>query len=309
MTDISFKNRIIALVSFSLAALILALRNVSTFSLIFFAFFGIVLFFADRILNEEKIKERTVLAFFIFAVCYQTFFQIFYRTHETNRMLMAASALAIFLASVFALTDIKKLPYAIFSAPLICLLDIKIATAYCVLLLSFTSVKLMLELNAKKSGKKTKTAKKNKNKENSEIKIKPMTLISVSMVTCVVCTAFCIYSFFKNKTYATESLNYFFTQFKNTVGFVLFIVYFLVKLVKSKLRINAAIILGLALNIAAAVLFTYYSGWEYFSLFIVSSTIFLGLVCLESEKIISEIKADYQNHKYLFFIGLLCMLQ
>lgn len=305
MTDLSLKNRIITLIAFIFAAVILTLRSVLAFNFIFFLFVGVVLFFADKIINSEKIKERTVLAFFVFATCYQTFFQIFNRIHENNRQLLVASALAVFLAAVFAATDIKKLPYSIFSAPLLCLLDVRIATPYTILLLSFSVIKLILESKTTKSGKK----KKKSNQEKEKGSVDPITVLSLSIVTSIACAAFCAYSFFKNKVLSTENLDYLFTHFKNSIGFVIFIVYFLVKLIKSNLRIKPVIIICLALNIAVSVLFAIYYGWAYFSLVLLSSTLLLGLICLESEDVTKSIRSDFLNHKYIFLAGLLCLIQ
>lgn len=305
MTDLSFKNRIIALISFTFAALILTLRNALFFNFIFFLFTGVVIFFADKIINNEKIKERTALAFFVFATCYQTFFQVFNRIHENNRQLLAASALAVFLAAAFAATDIKKLPYAVFSAPLLCLLDIKIAASYSLFLLFYSVTKLAIETRTGKSGKK----KKKSNQQKDKNSVEPITVILVSVVTSVACTAFCAYSFFKNRVLSMENFDYLFTHFKNTIGFVIFIVYFLVKLIKSNLRINVVVIVCLALGIAASVLFAIYYGWAYFSLALIASVFFLGLTCLESEGVTNSIKADCQNNKYIFIAGLLCLIQ
>lgn len=305
MTDLSLKNRILTLVSFVFAAFILTLRSALVFNFVFFLFTGVVLFFADKILNSEKIKERTALAFFVFATCYQTFFQIFNRIHENNRQLLAASALAVFLAAVFAATDIKKLPYSVFSAPLLCLLDVRIATSYALLLLSFSVVKLTLGSKTTKSGKKKK--KFNQEKEKGSVNL--TTVLAISVVTSIACAAFCAYSFFKNKVLSAENLDYLFTHFKNTIGFVIFIVYFLIKLMRSSLRIKPVIIICLALNIAVSVLFAVYYGWAYFSLALISTTLLSGLTCLESEDVTNSIKSDFLNHKYIFLAGLLCLIQ
>ncbi len=309
MTDISLKNRIITLVSFALAAIILTFRSALLFTLVFFVFTGIALFFADRIINSEKIKERTAVAFLVFAACYQTFYQCFNRVHSNTRQLMTAAAVTVFLAAVFALTDSKKLLYSIFSAPLLCLLDTKVALTYCLLLLSFSVTKLELTIRTDKRTKKNaKNKKKQKDdKKTGEPDIKKVILLSI--FTSAVCLAFCIYSVFKNSIRSTENLDYLFTQFKNVTGFIICIIYLLIKLVKSDLRVNALAIVGVFLNISAAIFFALNYGWAFLSLFLVSASIFLGLICLESKNVIAEIQTEYSNHRYLFIIGILCMLR
>lgn len=309
MTDISLKNRIIALVSFALAAIILSLRSALPFTLVFFVFTGIALFFADRIINSEKIKERTAVAFLVFAACYQTFYQCFNRVHANNRQLMTAAAVTVFLAAVFALTDSKKLPYSIFSAPLLCLLDTKVALTYCLLLLSFSVTKLELTIRTDKRTKKNKKNKKTQKDDQKTGEPDTKKVILLSILASAVCLAFCIYSVFKNSIRSTESLDYLFTQFKNVTGFIIFIIYLLIKLIKSDLRVNALATVGVFLNISAAIFFALNYGWTFLSLFSVSATIFLGLICMESENVIAEIQTDYSNHRYLFIIVILCMLR
>lgn len=304
MTDLSVKNRIIALSSFFCISILLTIRSSLPFTLVFFACMGLVVFFADKILSNEKIKQYTLFAFFVFAACYQTFYQIFNRIHIHINQLMVAAALAIFLAAVFAATDRKKFPYSILCAPLICLLDTRIASAYCILLLSFSIVSIQLEKGVKQK-------RKNIGKKSTEDmrKLSPLTVNLISVVTSVLCFAFCIYSTIREGNAVVENSNYLLQFFKNTFGFSILLIYLLVKLIQSNLKVNVGIIFGLVMFIASAIFFTINLGWSFFSLFLISVNMFLGLVCLESEDIINEIKKDYHNHKYLFFIEFLCLLQ
>ncbi len=312
MTDISVKNRIIALASFAFAALILTIRSVLPFTFVFFGCIGLVIFFSDKILNSEKIKNRTVFAFFVSAACYHTFYQIFFRVHDNNKQLMAASAIALFLAAVFAATDIKNLPYSILAAVLICFLDMRIAASYGLLLLTFSIVKFQLELKGNKfrknQGKKKKSKKKSKDsKENPGVD--PFFVVIVSIIVCIVCLCFCIDSVFKNEIRTAESIDYILKQFKNTFGILILIVYLLIKLMRSEIKAKISIIAGLVLNIAPIPLYLTNYGWSFVSLFIISTTLFLVLVCLESGDIIDSIKEDFRNHKYLCLTELLLLLQ
>ena len=314
MIDISLKHRIIAIASFSFAAIVLTVRSILPFTFVFFACMALVIFFADKMLNSEKIKERTALAFFVFAACYQTFYQIFNRVHENNKQLMAAAALALFLAAVFAATNIKNLPYSILAAIIICFLDIKIAAAYCLFLLTFSIVKFQLELKGNKfrknSGKKQKKKSKKKAKDDKDsTEIDPFFVVIISIIVSIVCLAFCIDNVLKNELHITESIDYVFKFFKNFVGFAIFIVYLIMKLMRSEIKAKAGIIAGFILNLLPIPLYLENYGWCYVSLFTISSILFLGIVCLESEDIINSIKDDCRNHRFLFFTELLLLLQ
>lgn len=304
MTDLSLKNRIFALVAFTFSALILSFRSALYFTLVLFVCLGTVLFFADKLLDNKKIKERTAFAFFVSAACYQTFYQIFNRVHDNNKQLMAAAAIAFFLAAVFAATDIKKLPYCILAAPLICFLDTRIAGAYCILLLTLSIVKIRLVPERNKSVKK-------KNSKNSSKKsdLNQFTVTIVSIIVSLGCLAFCLYTVFQNENRTTETLDYLLRYFKNTLGFSILIVYFTIKLMRSNVKAKVAVIIGIILHIAATPLYLINYGWSFASLFIISTALFLGLVCLENNYIVDSIKDDCRNHRYLFLVELLCLLQ
>lgn len=304
MTDLNKKDRILTIVTFSLFSLLITMQASSVFALTFFCCIGLVLFFSDRILNPQKINNRTLFSFFAFACCYQTFYQIFNILPGNGKQLMVASSLAIFLAAVFAATDRTKYPYSVFCIPLICLLDTRVASAYCVLMLSFSIFLLFLESDKskKKSGKKTK-------KNNKNAQIKPVTVARISVALSIVALAFCVHYTLKQNATVIENTDYLFSHFKNSFGFTASVVYLLIKLLKNKTDFKCGIIVGLILFIAATVFFTINYGWAFFSLFLVSLNIFLGLICFENDETISSIKDDYRNHKYAFIIGLLCLLQ
>lgn len=313
MTDISLKNRIITILSFTFAAVILSVRNALTFTLVFFVCLFPVLFFADKILNSEKIKERTAFAFFVFAVCYQTFFQFFNRTHENTMQLMIASALALFLAGVFAATSVKNLPYSILVAIIICFLDIRLASAYSFFLLTFSIVKLQLEIKGNKFRKSSQKKKNNKKKKNDKVKEKeeldPFFTVIISIIVSAACLVYCINAVFKNELRITESIDYLLTQFKNTVGFSILILYLLIKLLRSEIKAKTSIIIGLVLNIVPIPLYFINYGWCTFSLFLVSTALFLVLVCFENGDIIDSVKDSFHKHKYIFFVEILLLLQ
>lgn len=311
MTDISLKHRIIAVISFALVSVVLSVRSALTFTLVFFACMSLVVFFADKMLNNEKIKERTALGFFVFAACYQTFYQLFNRTHENNKQLMVAAALALFLAGVFAATEIKNFPYSVLAATLICFLDIRIAAPYCLVMLTFSIVKFQLELKGNKfrknSGKKKKSKKKNKETDKPESD--PFFVIIISVLVSIVCLVFCIDAVFKNEIRMVETIDYALKNFKNFFGFAIFMIYLLIKLMRSEIKAKIGIVAGFILNLLPIPLYFENYGWSFVSMAFVSTIFFLGLICLEREDIADSIKEDCRNHRFLFFTELLLMLQ
>jgi hypothetical protein len=307
LTDLSVKNRIVALSSFVLLSVVLTIRNVNLFTFILFGFLGLVIFFADKILDNQKIQERTLSALFTFAVCYQTFLQLFNLTYDNFRQLLVSAAFAIFLAAVFVATDRKKFPYAVVSAPLICLLDVRTASAYCTLLLSLSIVLFISESRNKKSGKKS--SKKKAKKQDGKVEPEPITVILISIFLSIAGLVFCVYSALKNGIPVIENITFFFSQYKNTLGCIILIAYLFIKLIKSNLRATVHIVAGLFIHIAAMIFFTVIYGWTLLSLFLLSAIMFLGIVCLESEETVNEIKSDCHNHRYLFLVGMLCLLQ
>lgn len=296
MKDISIKNRIIAVASFLLVALILTVRSAWPFTFVFFGGIGLVLFFADKIISNEKIHNRTVFAFCIFGTCYQTFYQIFNHAHETGKQTVIVLSITVFLAAVLALTDKNKLVFATLAAPLLCITDIRIAICYAVLLLSFSFVIL--------GSDKTESPKKSKSKSRIDKRKLPF----LSAVLSVACIVIGIYLSIKSQGRGPERIDHLFFYFKNTLGFLVAAVYLSVKIFRHSFRAKSAVLLGIVLNVVSIIFLTATYGWTIFSLSCVSLDFFLLLCCMESADITQAIKTDYHNNKYLFYTGFLLML-
>ncbi len=300
MKDISTKNRIIALTAFLFAALILTVRSAWPFTFVFFGSIGLMLLFADKIINSEKIKNRTIFAFCVFGACYQTFYQIFNRVHEIDKQAVEIIAIAVFFAAVLALTDRNKLIFPILAAPLLCFLDIRIAICYIILLLSFTVV--LFAINSSANSKKTKPASKSKSP------ITTKNLLILSFVISIVCLGVCIYLAFQSQSRRPERIEHLFFYFKNTLGFLVAAVYLFLKVFRLDFKARTGVLIGIVLHIATMILLAVTFGWTIFSLSCVSLVFFLLLSCLESADITQAIKTDYHNNKYLFYSGFLLML-
>lgn len=299
MTDISTKNRILSILGFAVFSVVLTLQKAYPLLLVFFAFSGIVIFFADKILDGEKIKNKTATAFLVFFLSFQTFYQLFYREHETIRQILACAGTAVFLAAVFTLTDKSKVLYSIIAAPLLCVLNVQIAIYYSIILLSFSAVKLKMLTDVKE--KKTKSKKK-------ESLLSTKNLLFASLATGIAVFGICLYLNLTKTTRPPENISYFFSYFKNTLGFLILSVYLVIKLFKNKFHAKPVIAVGLLINLVATVCLTADSGWINFSLGWITLNLFLVLCCSESKEITDSVKSDFCNHKYLFFAAILLML-
>lgn len=299
MTDISTKNRILSILGFAVFSVVLTLQKAYLLLLVFFSFSGIVIFFADKILDGEKIKEKTATAFLVFFLSFQTFYQLFYREHETVRQILACAGAAVFLAAVFTLTDKRKVLYSIIAAPLLCVLNVQIAVYYSVILLSFSAVKLKMLTDVKE--KKTKSKKK-------ESLLSPKNLLFASLATGIAVFGICLYLNLTKTTRPPENISYLFSYFKNSLGFLILSVYLVIKLFKNNFNAKPVIAVGLLINLVATVCLTADSGWINFSLGWISLNTFLILCCSESKEITDSVKSDFYNHKYLFFAAILLML-
>lgn len=312
MTDLSLKNKIIAIASYLCTAVVLTYQKNYIFSMIYFVCVGLVLFFADKLFDSEKVKEKTLCAFLLTSVAYQTLSQIYFSTHERNKQLMVAAAAAIFVAIIFAMTDKTKLSYTIIAAPVLCLLDLKIALCYSSIVIAWSVTNI---LRGERHDKKVsnKKSKKNKSDKKSAVlsSVEPRTILISTALVSIICFAVCIYFSAKKETAVIEKYDYILQQFKNTIGFVIALVYLLIKALKLNTRpaVRISIVAGILLCIVPVTFFVKVYGWASVSLSLICSIAYLGLICFENEQIIQSIKDDYSKNKYLFWVLLLLMLR
>lgn len=313
MTDLSLKNKIIAIISYIFTAAVIVYQNNYFFSVVYFACIGLVLFFADKIFDNEKIKEKTLCSFLFFSVSHQTLFQIFFVIHENNKHLPIASSVAIFVAVVFAMTDKSKLMYAIVASPILCFLDPRIALCFSSMLSAWSVSELLLKDKTEACVTKNKKRKKKQSeKEKSQIlAVEPKKMLIASALTGIVCFGLSIYLALQKQNIVIENSNYFIHQFKNTIGFVIALIYMLIKLFRNTKKIGAKIsfIPGTLLCIVPVTFFIPVYGWSILSLSLICSIVYTGLLCFENDQIIQAIKDDYAKSKYLFWILLLLMLR
>jgi hypothetical protein len=303
LTDISIKNRITAIVAYIVAASVLTVQYHQPTAIIYFFAVGIVLLLSDKLFDRTKVTHPTVTAFVVSVLCNQTFFQIFYKTHDSIKQLLTALAVAAFLTGVFALTDEKKYWLSFVAAPIISLANYRIAFCYCILTLSFSVVKL-LSVEKRKTESVQKGKKKNASAQTS---LPTYNLLIISAVISAVCLLACIYPAIKDVSSTIENYRYFLIHFKNSPFILIASVYLLIRLLKGTTRAKAVIIVGFALHVISAVAFCIIYGWTMLSLFLISCLLFCALNCLEYEIIADSIKADFSKHKYLLSALILCM--
>lgn len=317
MTDIIKRDKIIACFSFVFSAIVLSYQEFSRFSLIYFAVIGLVLLFADKVFDNEKIKEKTLCAFILTAISHQTFYQIFSTVHESNQQLMTASACAIFIAAAFAMTDKNKTAYSIVAAPLLCFLDLRIGICFGLLLFtaSFSSFiseegKFLSKATSDKGAKKK--PKTNNNKSTSDIaSLNPKLLFAFAALTGLICFAVCIYLTYKNSTHSIENYKYLIKHFKHLTGFAILAIYLLIKIFRSNLSKSVKFIapLSMILCLATGFLLLSFHGWSYFSLISIVCIVYAGLACLNNNEIVESVKEDYNRNKYLFWVLLILIFR
>lgn len=312
MTDLSLKNKIIAIASYLCTAVVLTYQKNYIFSMIYFVCVGLVLFFADKLFDSKKIKEKTLCAFLLTSVAYQTLSQIYFSSHEKNKQLMVAAAVAILVAILFAMTDKSKLSYTIVVAPVLCLLDLRIALCYSCTVIAWAVTNVILGERHDKKVINKKTKKNKVDKKSVDLSsVEQRTLFISTALVSIICFAVCIYFSAKKETAVIEKYDYILQQFKNTIGFVIALIYLLIKALKlnTKPAVRISIVAGILLCIVPVTFFVKVYGWASVSLALICSIAYLGLICFENEQIIQSIKDDYSKSKYLFWVLLLLMLR
>ncbi|MBR6531322.1 MAG: hypothetical protein IKT61_02350 [Clostridia bacterium] len=288
MTDLNKKERLIAILCYLAFSAVLTFQRHYLLALVYFACVGVVILFADKLIQHDALSSKTLCAFFITAVGYQTTFEIFFADHESFNQILSAVAVAVFFAGIFALTDEKMLPWCIGAIPLLCVLNIKLAIGLSVLMLCLSIVRL---------------------KHFANLKSRDRTLLVTSVVVSILGVAIGVILTVISDKYFLEGYNYLLQRFKNPVFLLAVTVYLTVKLLRSKFQAKRNFFICLAVIIASTVFTTLTLGWSSFALFCFIAPVFVGLLCLRDKKIVKQIKADYEKHKFIFWTTLVCILQ
>lgn len=296
-SSLSKKNRIIIVVAYLILSMIISSRKQHYFSLIYFAAVGIVDFLSYKFLKEDLFNEKPLAVAFFAAISHNTMYELFYTTHGNLEQLMTAFAIAIFFAGIFAATDTARLPYCIFAVPVLCFLNLRIAICYSVLLLSISLVYLQV----------TKYSSKTKKKKDEKFSKKSIAIISIAI--CITSLAICIYLALKPTNQIKENFTYYLTNYKNNLAVAVVSVYLLIKLIKRDFELKVSMLIGLLIQIAVAIFATVFLAFSALSLSLLCIAALLAFCCLQSNGIVEEIKTDYQNNKYLFWVLIICLLQ
>ena len=281
MTDLNKKERLLFTVCYLTCAAVLTFLRHDVIALIYFAFTFLPVAFADRLIKSDVIRHKTLTAFFITAVGYQTTFEIFFSVHKDFNQILSAVGIGLFYTCILMLTDESKLPWCICAVPVLCGLNIKIAIGYCVLLICIAVMTLRKSARLSALG------------------------LAAGLSGFIVCAA----SALTTGGYFLESNDYLLSRFKNPLFLIIITAYLTIKLFKSKGISLPKLCLCLALTVSTAVFATLTLGWAVFSLMCLILTVFIGIRCLESTNAINTIKADFTKNKFIFIAVIICALQ
>lgn len=282
MTDLNKREKIIAVICYLAYSAVLTLQRHEPFALIYFTFVALAVFFADKLIKSDTIKCKTLTAFFITAVGYQTTFEIFYSVHNDFKQILSAVAVAVFYGCVFMLTDKSMLSWCIGAVPVLCALNVRIAIGFCVLLLCLSVMSL---------GKKA-----------AKINLISTAISAAGLIACIIIALTADGYFLENSRYLLE-------RFKNPVFLIIIAAYLAVKLIRNKAVSTAKFCICLALTVAVTVFATLTLGWTVFALMSLCLPLLLGLVCLNDSRTASAIRSDFEKNKLIFISVIICSLQ
>lgn len=282
MTDLNKKEKLTGILCYLSYAAVLTFQRHDLISLVYFAFTAVTVLLADKLIKCDAIKTKTLAAFFVTAVGFQTTFEIFYISHSDMKQTLSAVAVAIFYACIFMLTDKARLPWCLGAVPVLCVLNVRIAIGYCVLVLCLSLIKI-----GNKADKGTVAG------------------IAVGAAGLVACIALALTA----DRYFIENSSYLLSRFKNPLFLIIIAAYLLAKLIKAGACDNRRIIVCAVLFIAVTVFATLTLGWSAFSLLCLCMPLFCGILCPADSRIATVIKADFNRHKFIFFAIIICALQ
>lgn len=292
MTDLVKKEKVAGIICYLVYSAILTYQNRTLLSLVYFFAVAVVILFSDKLFSENIPVRKTLTAFLITAVGYQSLFGIFRSVHNDIKQVLTAVAVAVFFACVFAFTDKKKFPFCIVAAPGLCFLNVKIAVCYSVFLLCLSIMGAV-------------SAKYNENKKGLSHK----NLAMISIAVSVICFGAGLYLLINTDNYIIENLKYLLVQFKNPPALIIASIYLAVILFRSGDVNKTLLVICITVFVATTILTTILFGWSLFAVFCLSIPLFLGILCLNDAKTVNLIKSDYKKHKFIFWIIIVCALQ
>ncbi len=283
MTDLSNKNKIITALAFICYSAVLVFCNYYAFSAVYFIAVGAVIALACITLADCEIKNKTVAAFLVTATGYEAFFAAFHTSHTSDRRLMAAIAVFVFFSGVFLLTHKKLLPLSIAAAPVLCILNLKIAACYCAVLLCHGIVDASIS-----KGKKAAVS---------------------AVIIGAVCLAVCAVLALTGSGIIKENINFLLSRFKNLPAVIASAVYLAVRTFRCNKTLRKPLTVSLIILTASTVFFCVTLGWTALAIMLFTAALFLGLCCVRDKNTLSAVISDYHAHRYLFVFVAVCLLQ
>ena len=281
MTDLNKKERLLFAVCYLACTAVLTFLRHDPIALVYFACSAAPVIFADRLIKNDGIKSRTLTAFFLTAVGYQTTFELFYSVHNDYKQALSAVGVGIFYTCILMLTDEKKFPWCIGAVPVLCGLNIRLAIGYCVLLTCVSVASL---------------------KKSARV---PAIGTAVGTAGFILCAVLAL----TKDGYFLESRDYLLSRFKNPLFLLIIAAYLAVKLVKARGISTVKLGICLALTVGAAVFATLNLGWTVLALICLCLPVFIGTKCLENDSAVRAIKADFARNKLIFAAAIICALQ
>lgn len=282
MTELNKKEKIIGILSYLAYSAVLTFQRHYLLSLTYFACVSVGIIFADKLIKDGIVKNKTLSAFFLTAVGYQSAFEIFYTVRDDLMQILSAFAISAFFICIFLLTDKTKLPWCIGAVPFFCAINVKIAFIYCILLLCLSVMSL--------------------NKRADKLTIASMAVSAAGIIVCVIIAL-------TSDTYFLENIGYMLERFKNPIFLIIITAYLTFKLRKSRTLKISRLCLCFAVFTVAAIFATCTLGWTAFSLFCFTLPVFTALLCLGDETVTEAIKTDFKKNKFIFFAVIICVLQ
>ncbi len=299
MNTLNKKYTVIISVAYVIFAVLYSYAEFHWFSLIYFGAIALIIALADKIspASEPTAPPPSLVVACAAAIGNTTMHEIFYTEHGNLNQLTVSFAIAIFFAGIFALTKPSNLPYAIVGAPLLCFLNLRIALCYCILLAGICAVNIVLIKHSKFTQKKSK--KGTQSTPNFNI---------IAIVVCVISLAICVYRFTQIDFLSPENLYYYMNTFKDNPAIIALAVYLLIKLLKSGFKAKVPMLVTALVLIAAAIVCAIIISWTIFALCCLCVVALFTYCSLQDPKTIASIKADYNSHKFIFWILFLLLL-
>lgn len=304
MSVLSKKDRIIVSVAYILLACFTAYYYSNLFTFVYFFLIGLVICFADKVLQTEPHVLCFFSMTFIAAMLHNVFYEKIFVTSGDLLKLIASCSPAVFLFGFYAVLRKKNQWYAVLSAIIFLVVDFKIGLCFGTLILCISLFNLYTTKLCANDDKKQKKKQKRKNKK----KQKTVDLNILIAITGLITTVICILLSLKPENHSVEMVHYFFINFKNCIFAVPALAYLLVRALKQAPDVRLPVIVGTVFMIAISVFGVMSTGWKTFALTWLCILVFVGYCCVQKSEVTTRLKADFEKNKLIFIVFAVALL-